>query len=61
MASFIGGGNRSTQKKTTVRPQVTDKLYHITLYRVHTVMSGIQTNIMLCVKKSHKSMCEKIP
>ena len=29
--SFIGGGNRSTRKKATYLPQVTDKLYHIGL------------------------------
>ena len=45
VAMFIGGGNRSTWRKPqTCRKSLTNFITCIMLYRVHLVMSGIQTH-----------------
>jgi hypothetical protein len=52
VVSFIGRGNHVVHVEEENRPQITDKLLHITLYRVHHDMSGNLTHNILTTIQS---------
>ena len=45
----MSGGNWNTRRKTTDLPQVTDKLYHMMLHRVHIARSGLELTTLVVI------------
>ena len=45
--TFIGGGHRSTQKKSNNLSQVIDKLYHTMLYIPHLELNVLELTTLV--------------
>jgi len=58
VVSFIGGGNPSTMRKPPILSQVTDKLYHIMLFRVCLAYAGFELTTLVVIGNDCTGSCK---